>query len=131
MLLIRKIFRVITLDEISGGSDAKGWQGPGEISAVIDNGDQKRIPRLSQNNITFSSIITTNFITVLPIDCRRFCAGQTCLQRRKMCPMQVREVKCALHQRYQIRNLGWSPCIIFILLYHLCSVKVKQYYLTF
>ena len=45
--------------------------------------------------------------------------------------MQVREVKCALHQRYQIRNLGWSPCIIFILLYHLCSVKVKQHHLTF
>ena len=50
------------------GGDGKGWQGPREISAVIDNGDQKRIPRLSQNNITFSSIITANFITVLPID---------------------------------------------------------------
>ena len=48
-----------------------------------------------------------------------------------MCPMQVREVKCALHQRYQIRNLGWSPCIIFIFLNHLCTVKVKQHYLTF
>ena len=113
------------------GGDGKGWQGPREISAVIDNGDQKRIPRLSQNNITFSSIITTNFITVLHIDYRRFCAGQKYSQRRKMCRMQVREVKCALHQIYQIRNLGWSPCIIFILLNHLCTVKVKQHYLTF
>ena len=61
----------------------------------------------------------------------KFHVCQKYLQRRKMCPMQVREVKCALHQRYQIRNLGWSPCIIFILLYHLCSVKLKQHYLTF